>query len=164
VRMRVRTHAVCCCSFLPSFLPSLRACARPRVQLCVHTCAWHVVARVCMCGCARMHVCACMCVIAGASVRVRAHVQAPTGCAAEVVCVDMCGVPCVRRYSLNGQGTDWVAPRRNMTSFSDNIFNETAFNNSKVASDGRVGMRGQGPPPLWLNRLGQCVGHACTCV
>ena len=29
-------------------------------------------------------------------------------------------------------GVTWTAPRRNMTGYSDNIFGETAFNNSKV--------------------------------
>jgi hypothetical protein len=36
------------------------------------------------------------------------------------------------RYSLDGTGLNWTSPRREMKSYSDNIFGETAFNNSKV--------------------------------
>jgi len=49
-----------------------------------------------------------------------------------------CGNWCIQgplteiRYSLDGTGYNWTAPRRNMTSWTDNLFGETAFNNSKV--------------------------------
>ena len=41
------------------------------------------------------------------------------------------GPMCDIRYSYDN-GVTWSAPRRNMTSYSDNQFGETAYNNSKV--------------------------------
>jgi len=64
-----------------------------------------------------------------------------------------CGNWCIQgpftevRYSFN-DGVNWTAPRRTMANYSDNLFGETAFNNSKVCACGGAGV-GAGRRPIF---------------
>jgi hypothetical protein len=77
----------------------------------------------------------CMFPVAAVPFPVPCTVFLRVGLGAGVYACCLLSLPCLdprRRYSLNGQGSDWVAPLRNMTSDTDNLFGETAFNNRTV--------------------------------